>query len=489
MNYTNIFPILSNNLIMGNNNIHKENLIIPYIKDCIFNERNILVLDLNKNLIKKCGKYISELGYTILLIDARNPQESDLWNPLLVPYYEYKRGNIDKCLEELYNIASVIMSDEIRIQNKDPYWDNTAIDYFVGLSLILFTEAKNEFQININNIYYMAKKGSEKFGGSTYIKEYVSEMGQDPYGISKLLQSVIIAPSETKASIDAVFYQKVITLNRQENIFNVSGEFSINLDKVCCEKTAIFINYSDDRTVDLPYIKIFLSQLLYTIKNHITDNKLVCPFNYIFSDFLSLGYVAGIERMIAANNKVENYFLMDIDNLSYAERLYGDNFSEYLIAICSGMVVMPITEIKMLSKVRELYNILAGDNNKWLSPYYLQRDTALFFLQSCDPRIIHIKSVESDEEYVVHNTFIRDKYQIEEFDLKEFVKEKKKQRLLREMNESSIDNVISPEKNQHFSELINSGINDESFTLMERIDKKIDDLKLRDSLNKLINGK
>lgn len=488
MNNTNLFSTVSNNLIAGNNNIHKENLIIPYIKECIFNERNIVVLDLNKSLLKKCGKYISELGYTVELIDATNPKGSDLWNPLLVPYYEYKDGNIDECLDELYNIATIIMSDEIKIQNKDPYWENTSIDYFVGLSLILFSEAKNESQINTTNIYYMAKSCSEKFGGSTYLKEYISEMEQDPYGISKILQSVIVAPSETKASIEAVFYQKLNILNRQETIFNALGEFSINLDNVCCGKTAIFLNYSDDKTVDLPYIKIFLSQLFHTIKNHANYDKSVRAFNFIFKDFLSLGYVAEIERMISANNKINNYFLVDIDSLSYAERLYGDNFSEYLIAMCEGIVVMPTTEIKILSKVSELYNILAENNNKWVSPYYLQRDTALFLLQACDPRVIHIKEIEYDEEYV-YNAIIREKYQIEEFDLKELVRDRKKQRLIRMMNENAGDDMISIEKIQEDDRVNNLEIKDESSMLMDRINKKISDLYARENLNRLINDK
>ena len=501
---SNVLQTMNNNLIIGRADYHKEKLIVPYIRECISNNRNIVVLDANRALLKNSGKYLSNSQYSILSIDINNPMESSLWNPLLVPYQAYQKGDKDGCVSELYNIAATIMADDIKVQNKDPYWDNAAIDYFVGLSLILFTEADNENQINIENVYRMAKHGTEKFAGSTYLKEYLTQLNSNPYRIDNLLQTIVAAPSETRGSIESVFYQKLGMIIRHVSFFNTSSKDSIDIDMLLNEKTAIFISYSEDRTTDLQYIKVFLSQLSHMILKKIENNRDTLPFNYIFSDFLSLGYIKEFERTMASNSKHGNFYLIDIDSLSNAERLYGDNFSEYLISACPGIIVMPSNEICTLNKVNKLYELLACDKKKCVSPYYLQTDTALVIVQPNDPEVIQINILDSEDEYEMPKVD-REVYQIVKFDINGIVKERKKQHLLKMMNESSNDNPTKPTrvissvglgedtvvvpsqlKPEQFNKIDST---DDSDELMKIIEQKIEQTKLIENLNRIVNNK
>ncbi len=501
----NVLHCANNNLILGRADYQKEQIIVPYIRECISNGRNIVVLDSNGVLLNKSGKYLSDAQYSILLIDIDNPLESSLWNPLLVPYQAYLKDDKDGCVNELYNIAATIMADDIKTRGKDPFWDNAAMDYFVGLSLILFTEADNENQINIENVYRMAKRGSERFANSTYIKEYIAQLNSNPYKIDNLLQTIVAAPSETRGGIETVFYQKLSTVTRYVSFFNTSSKDSIDINKLFDERTAIFIRYSQDRTVDLKYIKVFLSQLSHIILKKIKENRNVLSFNYIFSDFLSLGYIEEIERTLASNSKNDNFYLIDIDSLSNAERIYGDNFSDYIISVCKGILVMPSNEIRILNKVNELYELLACDKIKGTSPYRLQTDTALAIVQPNEPEVIQIDILDSEDEYEMPKVD-HEPYQIVELDINEIVKERKKQHLLKSMNESSNDDMkmpipmrVSPlvrlggdivESNQLKPEQYNkSESSNNTDELMIKIEQKIEQIELNESLNKIVNNK
>lgn len=500
---SNVLHCENNNLIIGRSDYHKENIIVPYIRECILNSRNIVVLDSNGVLLKKSGKYLYDSQYSIFLIDIDNPLESSLWNPLLVPYQAYQKNDRDGCVNELYNIAETIMADDIKTRNTDPFWNNAAMDYFVGLSLILFTEADNENQINIENVYRMAKRGSERFANGTYIKEYIAQLTSNPYKIENLLQTIVAAPSETRGSIETVFYQKLSTVTRYLSFFNTSSRDSIDIGKLLDERTAIFIRYSQDRTVDLKYIKVFLSQLSHMILKKFKENSNILSFNYIFSDFLSLGYIEEFERTLASNNKNNNFYLLDVDSLSNAERLYGDNFSEYVFSVCKGIIVMPSNEIRTLNKVNELYKLLACDKIKRMSPYYLQEDTALAIVQPNEPKVIRIQILDSEGEYEMPKVN-HEAYQIVELDINEIVKERKKQHLLKSMNESSNDDVktsmrVSPfvgleggivESNQLKPEqYVGSKLSDNTDELMIRIEQKIEQMELSESLNTILNNK
>ena len=69
------------------------------------------------------------------------------------------------------------------------------------------------------------------------------------------------------------------------------------------------------------------------------------------------------------------------------------------------------------------------------------------------------------------------------------VRDRKKQRLIRMMNENAGDDMISIEKIQEDDRVNNLEIKDESSMLMDRINKKISDLYARENLNRLINDK
>ena len=76
----------------------------------------------------------------------------------------------DKAIELLDDLALNILYDDSN-KNADPFWEKTSADYFSGVALGLFEDAKAD-EININSISLATTVGEEKFGGSTYIKEY-----------------------------------------------------------------------------------------------------------------------------------------------------------------------------------------------------------------------------------------------------------------------------------------------------------------------------
>ena len=100
--------------------------------------------------------------------------------PLALPYQLYQEGNKDKANELLDDLAMNILYDE-KAQNQDPFWEKTSADYFTGLALALFEDAK-EAEINLNTINLMTTVGEEKVANSTYIKEY---FGFHPSSIGK----------------------------------------------------------------------------------------------------------------------------------------------------------------------------------------------------------------------------------------------------------------------------------------------------------------
>ena len=185
---------------------------------------------------------LREKGYEIILLNFRNPQMGNCWNPLTLPYSLYKAGNNDKATELLDDLAKNILYDESS-KGQDPFWENTSADYFAGLSLALFEDAKEE-EINLNTINLMTTIGEEKIGNTTYMKEYFSDKDKSSPAYVNVA-STIMAPTETKGSILSVFKQKIKLFSSKENLSEMLSRSDFDMKDIGKKKTAVFIVIHD----------------------------------------------------------------------------------------------------------------------------------------------------------------------------------------------------------------------------------------------------
>ena len=120
----------------------------------------MIMTDPKGELYEKTGEMLRERGYNIIVLNFRDPQKGNAWNPMNLPYQLHKSGNMDKSVELLDDLALNILYDEKN--TGDPFWEKSGADYFTGLALGLFEDAKPE-EININSISLATTVGEEKF--------------------------------------------------------------------------------------------------------------------------------------------------------------------------------------------------------------------------------------------------------------------------------------------------------------------------------------
>lgn len=124
----------SHSLLIGSTGSGKtRRIILPLISFLLHNGESVIVTDPKGELFDQTSGAFEENGYRIVTLNFRDPQKSDCWNPLAVPYQYFQDGQIDKAMEMLNDIALNIMYDDDK--NKDPFWEKSAVDYFIGLAL------------------------------------------------------------------------------------------------------------------------------------------------------------------------------------------------------------------------------------------------------------------------------------------------------------------------------------------------------------------
>lgn len=225
------------NLIIGKINSGKtRGILFNEFKKSIANKENLFILDEKEEYYKTFKKQLDDNGYKVYVLNLKDTSKSNSFNPLMVPYNYYKNGNIDKAIESITELGLEIFKTDN--SNIDPFWENSAADYFTALTLILFKEASIK-EINLGSIQTMVTLGSRNIEDTFVIKKYFNNLDINDI-IYKSGSSVVYAPMETRESIISVMKQKLNSYCLREQLLNNLCGNDIDLMNIE-SKTAIFV--------------------------------------------------------------------------------------------------------------------------------------------------------------------------------------------------------------------------------------------------------
>lgn len=341
-------------LIMGASGSGKtQAFMFPLIKILGRHGESMIVTDPKGELYESCGELLKEKGYKIILINFRDPKEGAAWNPFSYPYRIYKEGNVDKANELLQDLASNILIDP---NNKaEPFWEQTASNFFTGLSLGLFDDAKEE-EININSINMMAEVGEDRIGASNYIKEYFKSKGElSPAYIAAA--SCINAPNETRGGVMSTFRTKTRIFSSQEALSEMLSYSDFDIRDIGKEKTAVFLKVHDEKTTYHALATIFVKQAYEAlIATAQTCPKLKLPYrtNFVLDEFANMPALKDVATMITASRSRNIRFSFVIQNFSQLNQVYGKDVAETIKGNCGNFVYIMSTELSALEEISKL---------------------------------------------------------------------------------------------------------------------------------------
>ena len=436
-------------LVIGSTGSGKTQTVIkPTVKLLAKAGESMIITDPKGEIYEATANMLRDKGYDVQILNFRDPQNGSSWNPLSLPYRMYKSGNQDKAIELLDDLALNILYDDSS-NNSDPFWEKTSADYFSGVALGLFEDAKEE-EININSISLMTTVGEEKFGGSTYIKEYFSF--KDPASASVInASSTINAPTDTKGSILSVFRQKIKLFASRENLSEMLSHSDIELADIGRRKTALFIVVQDEKKTYHSLVTILLKQCYETLIGVAQENggELPVRTNFLLDEFANMPPLKDVTTMITAARSRHIRFTMIIQNYAQLNQVYGKENAETIRGNCGNIIYLISAELAALEEISKMCGEVKSKDDDKTASTPLVTVSDLQRMKQFEVIILRMRMQPFKTKFTPDfqldwgKTFpkatypSREKQQVHTFDIKTFVKEKKKEKLLEMMNSSS----------------------------------------------------
>ncbi|MBR6133542.1 MAG: type IV secretory system conjugative DNA transfer family protein [Bacilli bacterium] len=429
------------NLVIGSTGSGKSQTCVePMVELLIKKGESMIITDPKAELYRAASDYLRQRGYQIIVLNFRDPQNGNAWNPLTLPYQYYKDGNKDKATELLDDVASNILYDP---NNKgEPFWEKSAADYFSGLSLGLFEDATIE-EINLNSISYMSTVGEDKFAASNYIKEYFTMKGEASNAYI-FASNTINAPTETKGGILSVFRQKIRQFASQENLSEMLAYSDFDMRDIGKQKTAVFIIVHDEKTTYHGLATIFIKQCYETLIDVAQQNGGKLPYrtNFILDEFANMPPLRDVTSMVTAARSRAIRFTFIIQNFAQLKSVYGDNDAETIKGNCGNLIYLISTELAALEEISKMCGEVKSDDKDKTASTPLVTVTDLQKLKLFEAIIIRWRLSPFKTKYTPNYkmnwghpkseaSFItRQKREVKNFDIKNFVKEAKRKNML-----------------------------------------------------------
>ena len=489
----------SHNIVIGSTGAGKtQDIVHPMVKVLAKNGESMIITDPKAEIYKEHAGLLKALGYNIIVLNFRDPQRGNCWNPLALPYKLYKEGNTDKAMELLDDVASNILYEEGG--NKDAFWEKTSADYFAGLALGLFEDAKEE-EVNINSISVMTTIGEEKFGArSSYIKEYFNS--KDPASAAYTCASgTVMAAEETKASILSTFKQKIRLFASRENLSEMLATSDFDMTKIGKEKTAVFMIIQDEKKTYHALATIFVKQCYETLigtAQETSTGALPIRTNFLLDEFQNMPPLKDITTMVAAARSRHIRLTMIIQNFAGLEATYGKEVAQTIRSNCNNLVYLLTTELAALEEISKLCGEKKSKKDDKTASTPLITVSELQLMKENEAIVIKTRTRPfktklkpnwkidwGTAKYPADEFVTRIKQPIHTFDLKSFVQEQQKNKFMG-MLDNNTSNPFGGMVGNPFMEQTSS-IPKESFNvdeLVKKIDEKIAELEEEEKLEK-----
>lgn len=337
----------NHSLIIGATGCGKtQSVTLPMIKLAMMAGENIIVNDVKGELYSMTADKLKQEGYNVVVVNFEKPNLGNGWNPLAFPYKLYKEGNKDKALELIEDLGYYIFTD--KLDTSDPFWVNSTIDYFTGLTLYLFENGKEE-EINLNSIYAISTDGIDNKSGNSYFDLLMNSLDKKS-NIYYSLQGTLLAPNETRGSIISVFNQKIKRYITRESLCEMMAKSDFDICSISKEKTALFI-VSGKTTFSNSFIPLLISQIFNSIDLY-GDKEII---NNVFLDeFEHLLPIKNFSKIINYMRGLRVRLTVFIKSFIDLTSTYGEENAE-IIKMCFGSILYllanDLTTLEEISKL------------------------------------------------------------------------------------------------------------------------------------------
>jgi len=340
-------------IIGGSGSGKSRRIIMQQVLTMVGSGESAVIFDPKGEICAMTHEPLAADGYSIHVLDLRNPVTSSGWNMFQWPYQLYSSGNRidrDKAFETVISVADTLCP-VLDALNKDPYWAASAQGLLAGLIWNLIRSGCPLEDITLPAIFDECQR---IFTSAETIGDYIKKHQRD--GLGYLLMSPALDNAEnTRRCILSEFRQHLIPLISSESLVSMLSRTDLSFSDIVNGKSVVYIIAPDEKDTLNPVVSIFVKMLYeYLLFYAHTDNgRLENRMNFILDEFASLPRIKNMPSMLAAARSRNIRFTITLQSMSQLRSVYGGD-ADTIKGNCANWIFLSSRDMGTLEEISAL---------------------------------------------------------------------------------------------------------------------------------------
>lgn len=298
---------------------------------------SIVVCDPKGSTLRKSGKYLKQLGYTVKVLDLKNPEYSWGYNP-----FEYIRNE-----DDIYKMVELIFTANTpkNSTTQEPFFDDNAKFLFLACCYYLYYKAPKEEQnmpFVLEMLNFLEIRDDDLNYISPFDELFLELQAEEPHNIAvdyylKFRQ----AKGRTAMSVVSTLIAKIGKYSLP-SIKSMSEFDELHLRELADQKTALFLLLPDDDKsknfiCSVLYMQLF--QQLYDRAEDFTDDRLPNHVQIYMDEFANIALPDDFNQIIATCRSRNIGICVILQGLAQLKKDYKEAW-ETVTAQCSIFMYM-----------------------------------------------------------------------------------------------------------------------------------------------------
>lgn len=335
--------------IQGQTGCKKSRVIeTNVIKSIIEAGENLIVNDPKGEAYKRTAPNARSNGYEVFVLNLRDVENSNGWNPLSFPYSQYQSGNIAEAEQAVNDIVDIIMSPSRQTAN-DIYWPENAGMALLYCIELLMASVPREF-FNMSNVIQLTNESN-----ASTLRSILNKMDQNSNVAIAMHAILDLQAEKTSSCIYSTLKQALKPFLQNRSLLELLCKDDIHYEDLVKRKTAIYIIYPDEKKSLSFLISLFFTQCyqyLISYSARFVDSRLPIRVNFVLDEFSNLPAVDNFENCISeARGHNVRYFLFS-QAFGQLKTKYKDN-ADTVIANCDW-IIFPSKDYSFLETITKM---------------------------------------------------------------------------------------------------------------------------------------
>lgn len=360
-------------MILGSTGSGKSRLLcMPMIGIMANAGESFIATDPKGELFKMTSGFASEQGYQVVVLNFRDVSSGDMWNPLLIPYELYQKGNRDQAMSLLNDLVMTLTAAD---NNQEQFWTQMAQSLILANILLLFETGKRE-EINMHSLSRLCLDyGRPK--GQNALYQLLEHMNPDSIAAMNYA-GVCVDAEKTQSSIMGVVHSVLRVFSTQEGLLRMMADSTFDMRSFGRKKTAVYLIIPDEKSTYHFLVSTFTKQcyeMLIGEAHKEEDMKLPIRVNFMLDEFANLPTIPDMPNMISAARSRNIRFHLVIQSMNQLFSKYGHD-ADTISSNCENWVYLNSKEYDCLEEISKRCGNLLDNRNQvrpLITPSRLQR--------------------------------------------------------------------------------------------------------------------